>query len=246
MLKLERKSRDGQVKVLVRDREYPINRTLAIAFAAALGFHLLFFILFQISPFRIAGINTLFPPVHVEADVVTKEIVSIAMLEQFPLSIPGIAFPTASHPAKQERPEYLAVRPSVYIKETHHSNNAFSALESEIYQPEIALPKRTSKRPVELFISGLLAEKKLVSPPIDAIKLPTLPNRADAHLHVVYDLVVEGSSGRVIWFEPKHQTNIPALDVLAGNIVENLEFAPDPRTFTTTGSVELHYFLEAQ
>lgn len=245
MLKLERKSRDGQVSVQFRDKEFIFNRTLWFALACALAYHFLFFVVFNVTPFKIS-VLTVFPLISVESDTLPKESAAIASDATAITSLHGIPFPKASTPPLPAHPQFLGMIPSEYIKESNVKDSPFYFVEAGAHLPEIAIPQRKAKNPVEVLVSGLLADKFVGNGDIDKQMLAALsrmPSPQD--MRVVYNVRVEGKSGKVFWFEAKELTNNASIDALAESIVRNLAFAADASAFETDGEIELHFHPEA-
>lgn len=236
MLRLERKSYDPLVHVLFRDKESLFTRSFATAFILALAIHLGLFILFRISCLKIlSGVSTL-PPIHVEADIALKEAAAVADIESNVLSIQGIPIPFPSHPELSNHPTFLAVRPTEYIKEPDISENSFIGIEKSVYSPDPTPPIGRPKAPIELVVSGPLASQAIV---FDGLN--RLAPAIQGALRAVYNVLVDGRSGRVVWFEPKQTTNMPSIDRLAESILRGLLFASDAATVATAGEIELHF-----
>jgi hypothetical protein len=71
MLRFERKSRNREVSISLRNQEGILNRLTLTAFAFALGLHLFGVLLFHVSPFTISSVTMVHPPVVVRTDPAT-------------------------------------------------------------------------------------------------------------------------------------------------------------------------------
>ena len=171
MLKLERTSREGMISVIVRDKESLFTQPVAFAFGIAFAIHLSLILLFHIAPFNIGMSGIIFPPVRVEADASLKESV-VADVESNTPTIRGLPTAPSSGPIPSQHPKFLTVRPIEYSKAENSTANAFTHIEEGIYQPEFHPLARLSKKPLEIVISGTLAEQILLSDGTHQLKGP--------------------------------------------------------------------------
>ncbi len=72
MLRFERKSRNREVSISLRGKEKLLNSVFLTAFGIALGLHIGGWVVFQVTPFRLAMVNTVLSPVIVRADTSQK------------------------------------------------------------------------------------------------------------------------------------------------------------------------------
>ncbi|MEI8366327.1 MAG: hypothetical protein WCF65_07900 [Parachlamydiaceae bacterium] len=240
MLKLERKSRDGQVNLLMCTRERLFTRSLIIAFALALGLHSLFIILFHVSPFKIRVIETLFPPIGVEAypSINVDGSAVVAEVTTRPLSIQGIPIPERSQPVAAVHPLYSMTRPRVYGPGKDSADYPFSRMEKEAYFPDLVVTRKKNRVPVAIVVSGELAGRGVIADVADG-SLQTVA--VSSELRVIYDVRVDGRSGKVFWFEPIQRANVPSIDRAAESMLRRMAFTKGTDTQVTDGTIEFHF-----
>lgn len=68
MLRIDKKSKQHRPRLEVNTRKGRFNRSLQIAFGAALCLHGAALLIFQISPFKVRYSETIFPPIQVRVD----------------------------------------------------------------------------------------------------------------------------------------------------------------------------------
>jgi len=86
MLRFERKSRNQEVSISLRNPDKFINRLSMVAFGIALGLHFLGVLIFHIAPFKIQTAAVL-PPVAVKAETPAGPYVAIENTAESPLNI---------------------------------------------------------------------------------------------------------------------------------------------------------------
>lgn len=244
MLKLERKSRDGQISVLVRDKEYLFNRTLWIALLLAMAFHSAFFILFRITPFKIQIFDTLIPPVTVESNT-TTEGTMVSLEDTKPLTFHGIPFPPHSSPSLSGKPIFTYVNSNKDLREWNSKTPFFNELEEELYIPKITIPARKPKNPVEIIVSGPAAEMTFIKPTLNKELLGGLSQPALKPSRILYEVIIDGQSGKIHWFDAKEPTNIAVIDEMAENIIRTLAFTPRSKAFEVHGDIEIQFYPDA-
>lgn len=243
MLKLERKSRDGQVNLLVNVQDRFFSRSLILAFAVALGIHVLFLLIFHVSPFQLHVIQTLLPPTGVEVDqgVTIERGVVVSELAPTPTLIQGIPIPSRSQPKMPARPQSSATLPSLFTADTDTGgkNNPFYRIEKVVYFPDFTIPHKKREEPVVMVVSGNLADEMHA-------ELPTLDlqNKVLTDQRVVYEVRVAGRSGKIFWFEPKQLSNIPAVDRYAESLLRHLVFAGENNVVVVDGEIEFNFISE--
>jgi len=243
MLKLQRTSREGIISVIFRDKELLFTRPFVVAFAIALGIHLGLFLIFQVTPFKIGLSDTIFPPTRVEVDTPSKESVLAHVIPTIP-KIRGLPSAPVSGPVLLEHPKFLHVRPVGYNKVSSIGANAFMHIKNEIYQPGFNPLVRLVKKPLEIVISGPLAERVLISDGIKVKSLNWLSLKNNSYGHgqrVVYSVMVEGATGKVFWYEPKQLTQEPSIDKFAETVLKDMQFAADVNAISMSGEVEMHF-----
>lgn len=241
MLKLEKASRDGQISIIIRDKERFFSRPIAVAFALAILYHLLFLIIFQVAPFKLRLNQTIFPPVLVEADSIKETAIEVNV--DRPKTIySGLPPRPSSQPSLPDYPYFTAERPVEYIKENSSQINSFLRIEKEVYEPLFFPIEKSPLPPIHIVISGFLADKKLLSEGLKGKKLPAVKSTiTQTELRNTYAVLVEGRTGRIFWYEPKQQTSITAIDSFAESILHDVQFTPSDEAFVTAGEIELHF-----
>lgn len=241
MLKLEKASRE-QISITMRDKERLFTRPLAIAFAIALGYHLLFLILFHVVPLKLHVSQTIFPPVQVEIDG-NQEVAVLANIDSQQMYSSGLPERNPVLPALPSRPSYSEERFLEYFQEQARNWNPFQQLEQSVYQPEFMPLVHDVVPPIRILISGPLSEIELVDDGIDKV-FPTLRgNSQQNEWKVSYHVMVKEQTGRVFWFEPVIQTHIQAIDHFAEQVLRDLRFNPMKDAFVTAGDIELMFTL---
>lgn len=236
MLKLERASREGMISVIVRDKENLFTQPFTLAFCIAIAIHLSLILLFHVAPFKIGMNDTIFPPTRVEADALTKES-AIAEIEPAIQTIRGLPSPPPSRPQTLHEPKFLTVRPMEYRKAESTTATAFNKIENVIYQPEFTPLVAKHQKPLEILISGILAEQKLLSNGINDKAIPS-----SNELRITYSVMVEGRTGKIFWFESKqHQQHFSAIDKFAESLLNDMKFAANPEMIAMSGEIELHF-----
>lgn len=239
MLKLEKGLRDRQISIIVRDRERFFSRPIALAFVLALVYHLILALIFQVTPVKIRFNQTVLPPVHVDADG-TKAAAALVNLNSPSKISTGLPERPITIPKIPEHPLFLVQRPIEYIKESSIHPNSFQRIEKEIYQPSYEPIQPHKLSPIHIVISGLLADKNLLS---DGLRGKNLQDscKSKTPIRSIYSVLIEERSGRIFWYEPIQQTNVTAIDRLAESILHDLQFSPDSKAFVTAGEIEFHF-----
>lgn len=247
MLKLKRASREGIISVIMRDKEYLFTRPFAIALTIAVAIHLTLLILFHVGPFKIGSNETVFTPTRVEADAATIESV-VAEAKPAVHTLRGLPTVPNSIPILPHDPKFLMVRPVEYTKAESATNQAFSLIEQQIYQPEFDPLLRSQQKPLEIIISGVLGEHKLLGGLINQENqpLPKVSNPKTDSQRVIYSVMVQGQTGRIFWFEPAQLSYDTVVDKYTENIMRQMKFATDPKTIAINGTIEFHFNPEAK
>lgn len=245
MLRLQKSSKDRQISIIMRDKSHLFTHSFLIAFTLAASFHLTFLVLFQITPFKPRFSEMPLSPVHVEADTAFKDTAVVADAERLRPITSGLPPSKPSTPHLPERPSFLTASHMEYIKENSRVN-PFSQIEKGVYHPEFIPQNKPPANPIEIVISGMLADKKLIA---NGLNSQQLPGRAELTMpgfewRAVYTVLLEGRSGRIFWYDSKQQTNVAVLDRLAEAILRSMRFAPERENFVIAGEVELHFNLE--
>ena len=242
MLKLERKSRDGEVNLLINGNDSFFNRSLVVAFLLALGFHALFLLVFHVSPFKSGVIETLYPPVGVEADlpVIPDGVLAVADIGTAPLSLYGIPVPGFSQPSVPPSSQFLKTVATTYSIETDPLDNPFLSIEEDAYLPIFSVSVKKERKPINVLVSGVLAERGIIFLGVDAKNSSSsVIKEMKEPLRLVYDVSVDGRTGKVFWFEPKEPSRLAAVNRLGNEIILGMLFATGGNF--VDGTVELEF-----
>ena len=244
MLKLERKSKNGQIDLLVRDKDLFLTRPLILAFCLALTLHLLFLVVFQVSLFKIMRSQTLFPEVVVTTDTThlldAAETLTDINIES--MTLQGIPIPKFSEPKIALYKNLVIDKSMGDTKKIEVLNDFFVDLEKGVYSPELSVMSVNIKKPFEMLISGPLAENNYVLEGgaeniISSLAKMKIPSTQV----IVYEVLVDEKSGKIFWFEVKKKSSIAALNRLAENLLRQLIFSKEPIVWTRLGEIEFYF-----
>jgi hypothetical protein len=99
MLRFERKSRNQEVSISLRNREKALSRLSLAAFGIALGMHLMGFLIFHVAPFKISNVTNILPPVVVKSDLTLSSDPTVyAVMDEIKEAAPKIPKPVFSTP----------------------------------------------------------------------------------------------------------------------------------------------------
>lgn len=242
MLRFEKTSRNGLLKVIVRDKENRFTQPFAVAFGIAVAIHLGLVVLFHVVPFKIGMSENVFPPTRVHADTALKES-AIAQIAPAVQSIRGLPPLPVSGPIMSSHPKFLAFRPVEFSKAKNSATLSFAQMEKEVYQPEFNPLDNRPKKPLQIMVSGVLAEHGLVSNGMDKKTIPSLKKDST---RIAYSVLVEGKTGRIFWYEPKQGAQDPSIDRFAEAVLQDMKFAIDPAMIAMGGEIEMHFNQEAK
>ncbi len=247
MLKLEKATHDRKISISVRDKEYFLTHSFLIAFGLALGFHLLFLLIFHVAPFKLMWGDTIFPPTQVEADTLVPEtalIVDVNAATKVPSGLPDAK---PSLPMLSIAPTVAPQRHLEYIKEGNTLSNPFIQIERDLSYPSFSPLVKPAVPELRIVVSGPLGMQHFTQEGDSVNKLPSLVAAANpaGKVRLIFDVLVDGRTGRICWYEPKELSHIHAVDRYGESLLHELAFAPHPETFVTTGEVELHFNLGA-
>lgn len=241
MLKLQKTSSDRQISVIVRDKEYFFTQSFLLAFGLALAFHFLFLVIFHVGPIKLRWNETIFPPVQVEADGFKDIALTVDVKAPKNLSN-GLPPIKPSMPLLPEQPIVSITPPTEYIKENIGTRNPFNEIEKRITQPTFNPLKKQPSSLVEMLVSGPLANLELLTGLPQTELPPHLKNLIrNKERRIIYNVLVEGHTGKIFWHEALEQTSIASLDQYAEVLLQNIAFVPQQKIFVTAGEVELHF-----
>lgn len=241
MLKLEKIGKKWEINIALRRRDTFFSAPLLKAFGIALVLHVLAGVLFQVSPFRITGSQTLFPPVFVEAQLASDaENAVVALLEAEEISpryvkeprLSTLAMPVLPMSTTLEcRPVPLSA-PIVCPLDCVAKDRDLSPLDLLSMQR-----KKVPTKPIEIIFSGDLADRKIL-----ASGLPSSQESiASAPIRLVYSVQVDDRSGTVFWYDLHGINENSALVAAAEKILKEVRFQMLKDSFVTVGEVEIHF-----
>jgi hypothetical protein len=206
MLKLE-KGLEG-IYIKVREKDKFFNSLLLKALAAALLFHILFFVVFQIQPFKMSS-SFLFPPVMVQTDQNGSTLIQKEHEDEISLLPPppyAIDYPKQLPQGLQERPQIKGIPP-------------FNS-EDQIL---LTFTPATIERPkVQLSISGEPSTLQWLLP--DALKQKIeVPINKDP-LFVKFLVLLDENRGEVFWYDKIQGSGSSSVDKTAEEVLLNLHF----------------------
>jgi hypothetical protein len=234
MLKLEKTSREG-IHIILRDKDRALTKPLWIAFSIACAIHLTLLLLFYITPFTYDAHQTVFPPIRAEAASETAES-AVADIKPVTPSIRGLPNPRPSRPYPSDTPHFVMNRPLEHLTTPSSRSTNFNELETDIYEPTFQPLVKETPKPFFILVSGSLAEQTLQT---DSLKERALPF-VTVPTCLVYNVIVEGKTGTVFWFEPVQETNL-TLTNFAEKILRELTFDLDSTLAVVSGQIELHF-----
>lgn len=238
MLKLEKPSSQAPCRISLHEKEKFFSRTLILAFSIAFAIHLSFIAVFKITALKFPWDNTLFPPIEVNAEAAFPQILISSDLDIPNKLLNQLPWPGPSLPEYPDQPTVSTIQPLEYIKENSLAANVFSTIENEIYQPEYS-PFVSPLPPLQIIVSGSLAEAKLLSTIPEIVPLMT-GRQTTFQERLSYSVVVEVSSGRIFWVEAKQPVSF-ALEKFAEGILKNMLFSSNPTGSVISGEIELHF-----
>jgi hypothetical protein len=241
MLKFDKIARDRQVSVILREKDPAFTRSFAIAIGLAAGLHLLFLVIFPISPFKILLNQTVFPPVQVLADAVPKDAALLAQMDSPKPIASGLPDPKPSLPAFPDFPTFLTGQHVEYIKETKDGVNPFIHIESEIYTPAFSSLEKQSLPPLSIVISGFLSELTMIDNGLNGRTI--CPPSSYERQRAIFNVLVEGRTGRIFWYEPVQLTENAATDRFVETLLREMQFSAASGIFVTAGEIEFHFNL---
>lgn len=242
MLKLERTAHNQHIAIAIKDREYLFTQPFQLALAIAIGIHLFFLLLFQITPIQFNFRPILFPPTTAEAILGSESgLIAAPLNEKIPAKY---AFLEREDPKPhfQEIPHFHRARQMVAIQEKEKSENPFFTLEQEVYQPKFP-PHITPRHlpPISFVISGSLASKTLLHPLIQDLFLSP-PVQEPFSGRIIYSVLVEEKTGEILWYEAIQRSDTPSLNAFAEDLLALMRFEKQLKSpWMISGVIEMHF-----
>lgn len=245
MLKLEKDEISREIAIRLKPRDRFLNRPFIAALAMALALHFVPFMLIKIAGIRLDFPDLLLPPIVVDADpkgieeqnsaaeVIENTSAKRDQLEPVPLAIEVPSFERIiSLPTFSER---LEVPP----QDNHFweaESKALLAL-SEMLAPEIALAK------ARIVLSGPLGERKLLKALFDSGTIRG-PSSQIEEKRLLYEVLVEGKSGQVVWFSRIQELPRQDLNRKGEEILKSLIFEASAEELVIPGFIEIIFALK--
>lgn len=242
MLRLERTAHHRQINIIVYDKEHFLNVSLLIAFAVATAIHLALFLVFQITPLTPRMNEQIYPPMIVDADPILISGAAVLATPNFMSSFKDNLPP--SHPLKPifpRTPVFVSIRHSDSIKQNNTAINPFLHLEKDVYEvPLFALKREIDKSGMAIIISGPLSTHQLIKNGLSTVPI-TFQNDHSRQQRIVYSVVLDPPSGKIVWYSLKESSHSGLLDKLAEKILLDMQFARNNNAFIVNGEIELHF-----
>lgn len=238
MLRLERSSRDKLINIFVRDKERFLSKPFMIAFSIAFGFHLFLLLIFHVSPFIFTG-DVIFPPANVVADTALSREGTVAIIDSSSQWIKGLPQPPASSPAVGGTPAFTVTRPMAKGEDLHVDDRLFAEMEQSVYLPKFDPLKPAKPAAFSFIISGMAAAVPIVEgSPLNGAGLTDLIAAVNEDARTVFAVMVDGRTGKVIWYEPLERSGKTKLDKFAENVLAELTFAKNSAGLAASGEIE--------
>lgn len=247
MLKLEKKSRNRGIHITVKENGGLFTRNFLYALAIAVGLHALGLLIFQITPFKLGHVQTLFPPVQVKIDyepLIDQGV--LAELEHKPEAHTVILEPKRGIPILHDLSRAPLAKSIVRSKISKVTDYPFEKMESaHVYQDPFSLSFSESlNAPLKVRISGAIADKPLLNNDWNEEYQRLNMRSKDGERQLAkFRIKVEDRTGRVIWFESKASFSKRKPREFSEKIVAGLAFAPQPNGFISEGEVEMELTL---
>lgn len=227
MLKLEKGSDD--IHIRIREKERFFNSLFLKALAAALLFHVLFFVVFQIRPFKMNS-TFLFPPVKVQTEKPSHIAIQKELNDEIALLPPppyAILYPQENFKGLKEDPKRVS------LPDFQAENELLIAFQ----------PQKVDKPKIQLFLSGNIATLNWIFPKTIDEKIAVFPHMDP--LFVKYQILVDHEQGIIYWYEKIQSSGSPIIDQ------ETEQVLLDMRTegmipFHLSGTIDFAIFSEAQ
>lgn len=241
MLRLEKKSRRGDINLSFRHRERFLNRLLLQAFGLAFAWHAAAFLIFHVGGFKIFDGESVITPIAVNADIQfdsqEDSILAQALIDEEQRRDLHALPPPSSEPSI---PEMIVAAPSLsfpFFSIEDWNRNPFASIENDIQDQYFdALETRSAPPPIQILVSGALAARLIPEGIADIEKKYLLiPSESQRWIFTVQ---VQDEVGSIFWHQP-HDPLSPQNKNLARQILNALKFVPDQNGFVSTGEVEI-------
>ena len=243
MLKLERDKQTKQVTIHARKGESLFTNIFVAALIAALSLHLSFFLLFRISKGQYDYPSLVLPPVTVHAihnpveesmqySLTDHEAKTLAKRNAYepqplPITIPRIAPQTHTLLIPST---ISGSRESLFLtSDTKYLIESMDAADILIPLPRLELSVSGPLRAVATFHKDLPIFTEMMTLPIDRF----------IQERYIYNVLVDNSTGKVIWFEKLGDHSLSYESASLEEILLALNFEVDSQALVTQGLIEM-------
>lgn len=236
MLRLER-AKERKIKLSVSRREPFFSKTLLLAIGIAFSLHAGAAVLFRVKPLKIMVEERSMLPVLVRAEVNTGvKGAAIAQTEEQNEGLPSNLEPVVSLPHLPEIIGFANNKPPIANEKKKTGLNPYIAYEHSLIDLGIKLNSpEVSYRPIEIHVSGPLAERKYADLEIDTPNI----NGEFIRDRARFAVKVDDDTGLIFWYEALELPQDKGLSSKSEEIVKNLRFVRQENTFSTAGEVEI-------
>jgi len=246
MLRLERDRKQRQIRVFFTPKERFANRPFLFAILIATGLHAIFFIFFKVAPLFTNFSESTHLPVSVAMDFTAfnnpLEKVTHTEIEERRLARRILLEPKPSEvrfPQLEQGSYAFSVRSPLsgisLLPSTRElsERNTFALSDNE-FALMTTYPKLTIK------LSGNLADKQVSDiGSKDVYEMIEAPLSEIRWVRVSFEVLVENSSGRILWFKSISSLVDKEFNKKIDGIVQNIRFTSEPVRSFTRGFIEL-------
>lgn len=240
MLRLEKIRKSDDVTVILRQKTPFFNPTLCLALLWAIGVHVFGMLFFQVAPFKINYTDSLFPPVAVETDLGLPIHGNVQAFIEDSFPIPEyLQLPLKTDISSPEIPRYQPKRELEYYQPASLTFHSFLSIDlSYLSYAQVSL-EPAAPASFKVHISGPLAKHQKQNSIID-IPFSFSDLRKGEYLSV-FDVLMDGKSGKIIWFQPRGKSH-PKLLQWYNTIIKEMSFEPSLPDTIISGQIE--FFLQ--
>jgi hypothetical protein len=226
MLKLEKNLEE--IEITFREKEKFFNSLFLKALGAAAAFHIIFFLVFQIQPFKMIS-SFSFPPVKVHTELASEAVIQLEEEEKIAMLPP---------------PPYSIMQPKKELPQIPTTPKTPSI--PPVSTPSILLASKPTQRvevpEVQIFVSGDLANREW-SEPEKKIQVPI----GTDPLFVKYKVQADENTGEIFWFELVQDSGSDKVNHYTEQILLGLHFATDGYSLNDlTGTIDFVIYSEEQ
>lgn len=245
MLRLERSSPEGRINVVIRDKEHLFTKPFLLALTLAIAIHLTLILLFQITPFSLGKYDRVLAPIQVQSDSLSAESALAEWISPVQ-TLRGLPIPPPSHPMLLQQPKFLADNPITYTKIENSNKQAFLEIEQKVYQPEFTpMVFHPPQQPFLMRVSGILGNYELIDNGMKELHFPKFKLDTES-TRVIFSVLAEGKTGKIVWFDFEEKTQSAALDKFAEGILRRIQFAKNLKSIFIDGKIEMEFNREKE